>query len=97
MADTNRIPDTPESMALPGERLREIARSLAIEGRGEIEDARGFPILDRAKYDALGDQLTDGFAQVLAAAYRQSWQPSSATVARLHRGSRAEAGEAKAA
>lgn len=85
MAEQDRSQDRPESIALPAERIREIARSLAIEARSEIEDARGFPILDRPRYDALGEQLADGFAGVLGAAYRQSLQPTAATVTRLHR------------
>lgn len=66
------VEDLPATMALPIDQIREIAGSLSIEGISEIEDARGFPILDRPRWDALRDSIATGFTAVLANAYARS-------------------------
>lgn len=76
MTDIMPVPaDSPDSLALPRERLSEIARSLSIEALSEIEDARGFPILDRDRWEALRESLAVGFLAVLSIGYRRSIQP----------------------
>lgn len=69
--DDNQL-DRPESMALDRDRFEEIGRTLATDAIVEVEDARGFPILDRDEWEGLRTRIAAEFADTMHRAYVES-------------------------